>query len=285
MDNQSIDEAAIRAYLLGRMGPEEEMSAQIDERMLADPEFSLLIDLIEDEILEEYVDGALAATDVEGVENHFLTPPERRGKLRRMYLISKHVAGAFAEKRAVPAGVQRRIGSPTRRRVVIVPGVRTWAEIAAGLVLAFCTIYFWNQQHELSLIVKESRRELELSKKTGTGSLAAAQEAAVTLNLVVPGLSRGDHGVPEVSLPKGAETLHVFVALSSPALGRLRIRLQQGDMVAWSRDGVEARSVEGGAVLSVDLPTSIVPEGLCRLMVSVPGGREISYWFKTNKPK
>src|ERR1700733_11122672 len=147
VDNSAIDEAAIRAYLLGRIGPdEEEMSTQIDERMLADPEFSLLIDVMEDEILEAYIDGELSTGDIEAVESHFLKPPERQRKLRRMRLISRRLPSLAAERYTASAEAQPRAGSSGRGRVVIFPSVRTWAEIAAGLALVTCTIYFWNEE-------------------------------------------------------------------------------------------------------------------------------------------
>jgi hypothetical protein len=285
MDDPAIDEAAIRAYLLGRIGPEEEISVQVDERMLADPEFSLLTDLIEDEILEEYVDGVLTAADIEAVEGHFLVPPERQLKLRRMHLISRRVAGLAAGKDTSHAEAQDRAGSPSHWRAVIFPSVRTWAEIAAGLTLVSCAIYFWNQQRELRLAVNPSRQELALSKQVQTGTLTVMQEGAATLNLVVPGLSRGDQRLPEAHLTSGAATLRVSVALSPHYVNRLSVRLQQGDTVVWSRDGMEASPVAGGAVLSLDIPTSVVPEGSCRLIVSAPGRGEISFWFNATKPR
>jgi len=46
MDDCLIGEEEIRSYLLGRIGADEKLSAAIDMRMLADPEFSMLIDVI-----------------------------------------------------------------------------------------------------------------------------------------------------------------------------------------------------------------------------------------------
>jgi hypothetical protein len=284
LNNPVIDETIIRAYLLGRIRPEEELSAEFDQRMLADPEFSLLIDIVEDEILEEYVDGGLAAADIEAVENHFLTPPERQSKLRRMRLISRHIAGLGLEKATTPAEVVLRDGSPGRRRIAIFPSVRTWAEIAAGLVLVSCITYFWNQQNDLRLAVQQSRQELAQSNQAqAERPVSGAQAAVVTLNLVVPGLSRGDHALPDVHLPAGATTLHLSVALNAQAAGPLSVRLEQDAAVAWSSEEWIAKPVKGGAVLDVYLPPAIVPEGLCKLVVNVPGRGEILYWFKVTK--
>lgn len=283
MDNPAIDEAAIRTYLLGRIGPEEEIAAKVDERMLADPEFSLLIDVIEDEILEEYIDGALTDVDIDAVESHFLVPPERQLKLRRMRLISRHVARLDAEKNTAQSEAQDRAGSPGPKRLLIFPSLRTWAEIAAGLALVSCTIYFWNQERELRLAVNQTMQDLALSRQAQTGPLALAPEVATTLNLVTPGLSRGDQRLPEVHLLSAAATLHVSVALDPQDVDGLSVRLQQGNTVVWSRDGLQARPVAGGAVLSLDLPTAVVPEGSCRLIVTARGRGETSFWFNATK--
>jgi hypothetical protein len=279
-----IDEAAIRAYLLGRVRPEEELSAQFDERMLADPEFSLLIDVIEDEILEEYVEGELTAADIEAVETHFLTPPERQGKLRRMRLISRRLSSLAAENNTAPTEAHSRASSPGLGRLVIFPGIRTWVEIAAGLALVSCTIYFWNQQRELSLAVKQSKQELAQWKQAA-GPLTTAQTATVTLNLFVPGLSRGDQALPGAHLPPGATTLHISVALAAKTEGPLSVRLQQGDAVLWSRFNVTARQVAGGAVLAVDLPALVVPEGTCKMIVSGLRQGEMTYLFKVTRAR
>jgi len=101
--------------------------------------------------------------------------------------------------------------------------------------------------------------------------------------LTAPGLSRGDHPPPEVRLPLGTATLHISVALSAQATGPLSVRLQQLDTVVSSWSGVMARPVTGGAVFAVDLPSADLPEGLCRLVVSVPVQGEIPYWFRVTK--
>jgi hypothetical protein len=284
MDDQLIDEETIRSYLLGRIKAENKFSVPIDERMLADPEFSLLIDVIADEILEEYVDGVLTAADVEAVEGHFLLPPERQRKLREMRLIRRHIAGAVAEEATGPDETQTRGSSRKRQWGVTFPSVRAWAEIAAGLMLAACTIYFWNQQRESRLVVEKSRQELAQWKQAQSGNPATAKQAAVVMmNLIVPGLSRGEKALPEAHLTSGVTTLHISIALTAQRKGRLRTELKQGDELLWFQDGLEARPVTGGAVLDVDVPASVVPEGTCKVIVTGLSQGEATYWFRVTK--
>jgi len=279
MDNPDIDETAIRAYLLGRIGPEEKLSTQIDERMLKDREFSLLMDVIEDEILEYYVEGALSATDTKAVEIHFLTPPERQRKLRAIRLINRRFGQLAASEDRAPAETPSRANSTGRRRVVIFPSARTWAEIAAGLALVSCSIYLWNQQRELRADLIQSRQELASSKEARRGTITTVEEAVVTLNLMVPGLSRGDLALPEKHLSPSITTLHVEVALTFDRSTNYQVQLKHGGTVVWSQSGVHSTAVPGGSVLTLNIPANAVPSGTCELAITSAGNRLASYWF------
>ncbi|MCA1615613.1 MAG: hypothetical protein LC800_16235, partial [Acidobacteria bacterium] len=70
---------SIRRYLLGTAAPAE--VEQIERRLLADPAFYDEVSASEDELLDEYVGGRLAARERENFESVFLAAPERRQKL------------------------------------------------------------------------------------------------------------------------------------------------------------------------------------------------------------
>ncbi len=72
MENRVIDEVHIREYLLGRLEGDPEFVEQIDEQILTNPQFSIIVDVVEDEIIEEYIEGSLNADDARAVERHFL---------------------------------------------------------------------------------------------------------------------------------------------------------------------------------------------------------------------
>ena len=77
-----ITEANIREYLLGRLDPNSKLVENIDEQILTVPEFSTTIDVVEDEIIEQYLEGSLNQGDTRAVERHFLRPLDRQRKLR-----------------------------------------------------------------------------------------------------------------------------------------------------------------------------------------------------------
>lgn len=283
MDSLVIDEAVVRDYLLGRIGPDDEMSTQMDERMLVDPEFSLLVDVIEDEILDDYLDAALAPADLAAVEAHFLVPPERQRKLRRLHLIRRISRGAAGEN-AAPTQARPKTGISDRGRVWNIPGIRAWLELAAGVALMLCIAYFWKQHHELDLAVKKSNEKLALRADATTPTLAVPEAAVVTLNLTDSGLSRGDErSLPVAHLAPNVDMLNISIALTVQPRGRLRARLENGSAVIWSSEGWVARPVTGGAVLNITIPAAVVPEGISQLIVTLPGQGELPYWFTVTK--
>ena len=103
------------------------------------------------------------------------------------------------------------------------------------------------------------------------------------LNLVRPGLQRGKLELPEVMVNSGTKLLHVQVALSSSAPGSSRAELRQTGKMAWSRDGVDAIAVPGGAILRLDIPADVLTQGTSELVVKPSGDGAISYWFSVLK--
>src|ERR1700761_7357045 len=92
MEEPVIDDNLIREYLLGRVDDDQEMVDRFDEQLISNPEFSMSVDIVEDEIIEEYLEGSLSAEDRHAVERHFLRPPERQRKLRNARLLRHHLA-------------------------------------------------------------------------------------------------------------------------------------------------------------------------------------------------
>src|ERR1041385_6333709 len=112
MAEKQSDETTIREYLLGNIDPKSEFAESLDERMLMDRNFSALVDCIEEEIIQDYLEGDLDPSERAMVERRFLLPPERQKKLRRAYLLNRHLAA-----RRPPPAPRRRTKTPPRRRL------------------------------------------------------------------------------------------------------------------------------------------------------------------------
>ena len=268
-----ITDANIREYLLGRLDSDSELVESIDDQILTDPKFSMSVDVVEDEIIEEYLEGSLSSEDKRAVERHFLRPPERQHKLKTARLISRYFE-AQTPKQPAPA---RSLYHAFRIGWVL-PSFRTCIEIAAFAVFIISTLVFWNQRRELEIAIKQmnqqlgqERERLAIANQQLQNALHSLQPAIAMLNLVRPGRLRGDMEIPEVKVNPGTRTLHVEVALSSGTPGRYRVELRHAERTVWSRDDVDVTSVSGGAILRVDIPAEILPQGKCELAV-MPSG-------------
>jgi len=103
------------------------------------------------------------------------------------------------------------------------------------------------------------------------------------LNLVRPGLQRGELDLPEVKVSSGTKTLHVEVALLSWTSGKYHVQLRHTGSAVWSQDGVDAATVPGGAILKVDIPANVLPQGTSELAITPSRDSTISYWFSIAK--
>src|SRR5215467_9714463 len=80
----------IRQYLFGMLDEQAELESTLSEQVLFDDEFAESVESVEDEIIDEYLDGALDLTDRKHVEGYFLRPPERKEKLRFARLLRRY---------------------------------------------------------------------------------------------------------------------------------------------------------------------------------------------------
>src|SRR5262245_56994617 len=82
MKSSRPNENVIRQYLLGKLNDQKELEEELSDQMFFDDDLSQMVDSIEDEILDDYLDGALSRADTQAVKEYFLCPPERKDKLQ-----------------------------------------------------------------------------------------------------------------------------------------------------------------------------------------------------------
>lgn len=147
---EDLQQQSLRQYLLG--APlEADQRRLIEERLLTDDEFCEQIEIVEDELIEQYLVDELNAAERVQFEEHFLSTNERREKLRVARAVSRYVTPKAAP-RQVPTqtnGVDPiavatrtdRIGLP--RAVLSIPWWSRWPKASyAGLAAALVLIVF-----------------------------------------------------------------------------------------------------------------------------------------------
>lgn len=93
--SQSGDLQEFRQYLLGVL-PEDGLR-RLEERLLTDEDFYAELLASEDELVDEYLGGALSADEREKFERHFLCTPERRRKLSFGTALRRYASEHHAE--------------------------------------------------------------------------------------------------------------------------------------------------------------------------------------------
>lgn len=80
-DQEALDEK-IRKYLLHDPALTPEDTARLEELLVEDERYLERLSLVEDELIEDQLRGALSAEEKQRFNSHFLVTPERREKLR-----------------------------------------------------------------------------------------------------------------------------------------------------------------------------------------------------------
>ena len=81
-NNESLldDEALIRRYMLGDVNEDERTN--IEKRLMTDPDYLGRLQLVETDLADDYVSGAMGGGEKAKFEDHFLSAPQHRQKLR-----------------------------------------------------------------------------------------------------------------------------------------------------------------------------------------------------------
>jgi len=290
MEPELPNEPMIRDYLLGRLESDAALVERIDELMLNDPEFSESIDVIEDEILEEYLEGTLGRADNEAVESHFLRPPERQLKLRQASLLSRRISAPARDTRD-------EVPKQTSAEQFPLSGLRHWhpqymtyVAIAAVALLSISSAYLMQSWRRLDaqlsqsneMLVRERERSSGLSRQLDVVH-GLAQPATVMLSLVQSGLSRGEAIVPELRIGSGTQKIHVEIAMPPIREHEYSVRLEAGGRIAWHLDSIRAFSSPDWSILMLDVPVQVLAEGENRFVVRQNSGSELTYFFATSK--
>lgn len=81
----------IKRYLLGMLDAEERQ--RVEEHLISDRDFFEQVMIVEDELLDDYVDGSLPEVERERFLHHFLSAPQQHQSLRLASILRQYVSG------------------------------------------------------------------------------------------------------------------------------------------------------------------------------------------------
>jgi hypothetical protein len=197
-------EREIRDFLLGRLPAERR--EEVERRILVEDEFHLEIEIVENELLDDYVRERLVESERRLFELNFLASPLRRQRLK--------LARAFQDKinaAAVPALAR------------IFTGRLYPYALAASLVLAAFTGAL--SYRALGALQQERARTALLSQQIEHAAPAAQVASnAVILAELAPRSSRGGPQ-PQLVLPKNILAVRFILTIPGNIQGPVRVDL------------------------------------------------------------
>src|SRR5215831_2440207 len=121
-ESDRMDELLLVKYLLGDLSQEEQV--QVEDRAFADPDYLVVLQSVEVDLIDAYVNGELSPEERRGFERQFLASPERRRKVA----FARDLARVAAEAKALevsPAlrGTASRGPAPLPASLVLLPGL------------------------------------------------------------------------------------------------------------------------------------------------------------------
>jgi hypothetical protein len=296
MNNKFPTEDVIRQYLLGKLDDQEELEYRLSEQMLFDHQLSELVDSIEDEIIEDYLDGEVSTTDQVAIRQYFLRPAERQEKLELAQLLRRHfetIPGDLPKKKPAipPEPLLKPVGdaTPKLNSSHWHSNPRTFFELAAAVLIAVIGLVYvsrinhsWQSQLESSHknqtqlqdeLVQEHEQVADLQKQLDALPPAMLQFS----NTHFRSGSGNDRGV---EIKPWTQRIRVEVDLGPAPSASYDVRLAtKAGQTIWSQEKLPASS----GVLSFDVPAKAVSAGdYCLWVSSQPNPK--CFHVKASKP-
>jgi hypothetical protein len=289
MNNDRPDRELIREYLLGRLDNKKELEEQLSHDICVNDELSEMVESVEEEIIEDFLDETLEPADKNAVDGYFLRPPERREKLRFARLVRHHF-----EQREDLVNTRRETFDPTnvhpegiqyRSAIVGKFHIRTYVELATFILLTAVGLTYISgirksQARLEGQLAQERQQYATVARKT-----QATQASMVALTLVSD-RSRGDGTqIPNIEIKPSTQRIVVEIALQGRSSGPYDVMLEaQGkNEPIWAARLLPLVSASGDARLVFDMPAQGLASDVYSFVVSssLPeSGRPKHYDFR-----
>jgi len=285
MNIKPADEELLRQYLLGMLS-EPEWDA-IEQKLLTDDDFARTVEVIEDEIVDDYLDGKLSGPDKRAAEDHFFQSPEHRSKLHFARLLRRHLKKEDSLNHV-------------RFMVPRVPQAFYWASsIAIVLLLSITTgllIYTAKLNRDLqSQIAKNRSAEAELTRERtrasqleaqlrllqeqNDGPQTVAQDSSLKLTLLPVERSLGT--VPLVKRDPALKWLEIHIAVMDFASPSYKASLRDANgREVWSDTNLKPKF--SGKLLVFKIPAQLVSAAGEYSVVIIGSGVTHRYPFRVS---
>ena len=243
-------ERTLRRYVLGRV--EENLRMEIDELLITDPEVFEALGVVEDELIEEYLDGVLQGGERGAFDEHFLTSEQRRARLGFSRSLR---ARASSQSTATSA---RRLRMDTGRRA-------TWTPASIGLAAALV----------LSIAGNLWFASRDLGGGAGAGHTPPADDspstrpASVETLTLAPGMLRSGGSLTRLTVRAGTLVVRLRLELAGDDYTQYQATiLDDRGREVWTGPKLQATKEGSSVAVLVDVPAGVLSRGDYELRLS-----------------
>ena len=296
MKQPSDDYELLSQYLLGELSEEEQEAVEMC--YLADREMYDRLLVVEDELIDAYVEGALAESRRANLERHFLNTPDRRARVDFGRAWMTYVTQQSGKQR-VKSG---------RSQLLLLPPTKSWSAtltIAAAIVLLLGGAWLISevvrlrnrvdqaqiQAAELEQRQRETTRQLDEERRRAaelSGGLpdqnnnrsavaSSGQEdrsdqqtsspdhgtnASILAFILRPGLSRGSGKTNKLIIPQGTQQVALQLSFNDANHKSYRVVIGTAEgRTVFNISGLKTRSRNGANTLVIPVPASSFANG------------------------
>jgi hypothetical protein len=253
----------------------EEEQVQVEDRAFADQDYLGSLEATEADLIDAYVRGELLQSERRAFELRFLTSQGRWNKVE--------FARALARVPAESADLERSV----QHQPTLMGLIKGWSPAlrfaAAGVALLCISVPSWFIVRDVSLrarmvVLETQRRELEnreqaLSRRlqeqssrtppSAQGQQYARGPSLIASLVLLPGLSRAETHVAQLTVPASAQIAHIQIQLEARddyRRFRAELRTRRGEEVLVRSNLLRIRTHTGYAV-AFDVPVSALTAG------------------------
>jgi len=309
-------ELPLRQYLLGDLNSDEQQ--RVEQHLMIGTAVFEELSWIEDELIDDYLEGTLSGHEKQKFESFFLTAPERRRKLDFAKALKRYVAAHRPGQNSLSVWRSSwqafwRPQSPVLSRILAaslvlliaggswsilrISGLQKELEQARSWESQKKAIEIQNRNSELtSALQREQARLAQLeqeatnlknSEKRGTSSLLNGQMQSTLISVTLtPGLLRDLGGSQKIRIPAGTDQVQFDLKIEPQDFHEYRAALQRlGESEFWTQISPKTESGAQDQAFRLTVPANIMKSGdyILRLsgMTSAGDFEEIDkYYFR-----
>ncbi|HEX6649531.1 MAG TPA: hypothetical protein VF075_08325 [Pyrinomonadaceae bacterium] len=250
-----ISHERIKGYLLGQI-PEEDES-QVEAGLLTDPEFYEELSIVEDELIDQYLAGALSVSDRQSFESHFVLSSERQQKIRFARALRKRVSVAANESELTPAEDELLPEPAETTRLVSTPRSSSIFPIGKSPVVSYATAAI------LLVVVAGFFMVVRYwQSPPGTGRVLA-------IELIPTPATRDASDVKQFTLTPDIESVHLQLDLLKNEYQSYDALLRDSSLrTVTTTKNLKPQVINGVSAVLLDVKADLLPPGTYRINLS-----------------